>query len=299
MVGFGDVPQSFRDMPRWWRDGSQWLDSLPGLVRAQCARWRLTVSGEAAHGSNALVIPVTRADGVFVLRLTPPGPEVAEQVAALRFWDGRGTVRLIEADAEAGAMLLERLALGTSLRDVPVAEAMDVLGATMRRLAVPAPPEVPSTAAVVAERMTTMEPEWDRLGRPFDRAFLRGALDIGSRLSLSAADLAVDADLHSAQVLRGGREPWLVVDPVLLRGDIAFDLGRVLWTRVDEMDTPADVIRHFDAVVTAAGIPRDHGRDWVVFRTVDYWLWALTAGLTEDPRRCLRLVSAFDALSSP
>jgi streptomycin 6-kinase len=296
MVGFGDVPRSFRDMPRWWRDGSRWLDSLPGLVRAQCARWQLTVSGDAAHGSNAIVIPVTRADGVFVLRLTPPGPEVAEQIAALRFWDGRGTVRLIEADARAGAMLLERLALGTSLRDVPVAEAMDVLGAMMRRLAVPAPAAVPSTAAVVAERMTTMEREWDRLGRPFDQAFVRRALDIGSRLSLDAPDLAVDADLHSAQVLRGGREPWLVVDPVLMRGDIAFDLGRVLWTRVDEMDTPADIIRHFDAVVTAAGIPRDHSRDWVVFRTVDYWLWALTAGLTEDPQRCLRQVSAFDAL---
>jgi len=31
----------------------------------------------------------------------------------------------------------------------------------------------------------------------------------------------------------------------------------------------------------------------VVFRAVDYWLWGLDAGLTEDPLRCRRLVEAF------
>jgi streptomycin 6-kinase len=38
-------------------------------------------------------------------------------------------------------------------------------------------------------------------------------------------ELAVNGDLHSDQLLRGEREPWLTVDPVLLRGDIAYDLG--------------------------------------------------------------------------
>ncbi|GAA2609154.1 aminoglycoside phosphotransferase family protein [Paractinoplanes durhamensis] len=275
------IPQSFKDMPRWWRDGSQWLDALPGLVRAQCSAWHLTVAGEAMHGSNALVVPVTRDGDDYVLRLSPPGPEVTDQVAALRFWAGRGTVALIEADA--GAMLLERL--GGSLADVPVAEAMHVLGRTMRRLAVPAPAGVPSTATVVARRMAAME----RPDRPFDRAILRHALDIGSRLSRTTSGLAVDGDLHSAQVLRGRREPWLVVDPVLMRGDIAYDLGRILWTRLDEM---TNIAGHFDEVVRAADLDRDHARDWVFFRAVDYWLWGLTAGLTEDPERCRRLVAA-------
>jgi hypothetical protein len=32
----------------------------------------------------------------------------------------------------------------------------------------------------------------------------------------------------------------------------------------------------------------------VLFRAVDYWLWGLAAGLTEDPLRCRRLVSVLD-----
>lgn len=287
------VPQSFRDMPRWWTEGPAWLDALPALVRSYCSSWGLTVTGGLAHGSNAAVVPVDRGGEPFVLRLTPPGPDVAEQVEALRFWDGRGTVRLIDADAAGGAMLLERLTIGGSLRDLPVPEAMTVLGRMMRRLAVPAPAHVPSTADVVAARMPAMAGEWERSGRPFPERTLTRALEVGARLTRTGSDLAVDGDLHSDQVLRGEREPWLTVDPVLLRGDIAFDLGRVLWTRIDEMGDEGAITAAFSAVAGAAGIDPDHGRDWVVFRTVDYWLWGLTAGLTEDPLRCRRLLAAF------
>ncbi|MEU8664270.1 aminoglycoside phosphotransferase family protein, partial [Actinoplanes philippinensis] len=248
--------------------------------------------GEPAHGSHALVVPVRRDGERLMLRLTPPGPDVTGQVAALRFWDGRGTVRLFDADTDAGVMLLERLSR-TSLGDVPVDEAMHVLGAMTRRLAVPAPDHVRSTADAVAGRVAALGGEWERLGRPFDERILRRALSVGERLSHGAGGDAVDADLHSAQVLRGDREPWLMVDPVLMRGDRAFDLGRVLWTRLDEMPARADVVRGFDIAVRAAALDRDHARDWVLYRAVDYWLWGLGAGLTEDPLRCERLVAVF------
>ena len=291
------VPSTFRAMPRWWRDGTGWLDALPQLVADQCARWHLTVTGEPAHGSNALVVPVTRGDDRFVLRLTPPAPDVADQVAALRFWDGRGTVQLIQADLRAGIMLLERLgtagvAPAGSLERVPSGEAVAVLGWMMRRLAIPAPPQVPSTAGVVARRVAALPEEWRRLGRPFGADLLDQAIAAGRRLVRIDSDLAVDADLHSGQVLRATREPWLAVDPVLLRGDIAYDLARVLWTRVDDMPD-ADAIRdHLDIAVAAAEVTAAHGRDAILFRTVDYWLWGLAAGLTEDPARCRRLVDA-------
>ena len=94
-------------------------------------------------------------------------------------------------------------------------------------------------------------------------------------------------------MLRGRREPWLCVDPVLLRGDIEYDLARMLWTRIDEMPTDAVIVRLFETVVSEAGLGRARARDWVIFRTVDYWLWGVRAGLTEDPLRCRRLAAAF------
>jgi len=290
------VPRSFVDMPRWWSDVAQWLADLPSLIGAQCAAWGLRVAGPAAHGSNALVIPVERDGERFALRLTPPGPDVAAQAWALRFWDGRGMVRLVDDDTDNGALLLEWLSGAGSLRDVPVGEAVEVLGSMMRRLAVPAPADAPSTRSIVEARADELERDWRRLGAPFDEAVLAEAIAAADRLASRPTDgdvdLAVDGELHSDQVLRASREPWLAIDPILLRGDIDYDLARVLWTRLDDMADNGDIARHFATVVRAADLDEDHARDMVVFRAVDYWLWGLDAGLTEDPLRCRRLVEA-------
>lgn len=287
------IPQSFLEMPRWWTEGTKWLADLPRAIRSQCEHWNLRVAGELAHGSNAIVVPVVREGAAFVLRLTPPGTGVAEQVHALKFWDGRGTVQLIDADIEHGAMLLERLDMHYCLADRPVDEAIGVLGQMMRRLALPAPPDVRSTAELVRTRAAELEPDWHRLHHRFDSTFVTEALEIAANLSGTRSALAVNGDLHSGQVLRGSREPWLIVDPTLLRGDIEYDLARVLWTRLDDMAGAAEIVEHFETAVGEAGVDRCRARDWVVFRTVDYWLWGLNNGLTEDPQRCHRLASAF------
>ncbi|MBP2354232.1 streptomycin 6-kinase [Kribbella aluminosa] len=164
---------------------------------------------------------------------------------------------------------------------------MAVLGQLMRRLAVPAPDDARSTADIVTTRSAELEPQWEQLGRPFDAAILREALDVAPTETTST--LAVNGDLHSGQVLAGQREAWLTVDPVLFRGDIEYDLGRVLWWDLDKMD---DIVRYFDLAVREADLDRDRARDWVLWRTVDYWLYGLGAGLTEDPVRCARLITA-------
>jgi streptomycin 6-kinase len=287
------VPESFLAMPRWWSDGDAWLEALPGLVEEMCHWWGLDLDGEPMHGSNALVVPVTRSGEPLALRLAPVDERTASEVEALRFWDGQGVVRLIEADLPRSAMLLERLDGGSTLASLPLEEAIPVIGRLIRRLAVPAPPHVRSTADLVRDRLISMPDEWESLGRPFERATLDLALAGGEAVRETESMLAVNGDIHFEQVLRGEREPWLVVDPVLLRGDIAYDLARVLWTRLDEMADDA-AIRHWLAVlVGSAGLDWERSVAWVRFRTVDYWLWGLSHGLTEDPVRCARLIAAF------
>ncbi len=286
------LPDSYLAMPRWWHGERDWLAALPETVATMCDRWNFTIDGDPMHGSNALVLPVRRDSEPLALRLTPPDEKTTAEVRALRFWDGRGVVRLIEADPDRGASLLERLHGPETLASRPLSEAMPVIACLMRRMAVPAPANVPHTSDLVRERLQSMPLEWERLGGPFDRAILDRALAHCLTLAESSGDLAVNGDLHCDQVLRADREPWLAVDPVLLRGDIEYDLARVLWTRLDEMDGDADIRHWLDVLIAEAGLDRDRATRWVRFRTVDYWLWGLLYGLTEDPKRCARLVAA-------
>ena len=279
-------------MPRWWHEGPEWLAALPETVRTLCQRWRLTLDGAVRHGSNAIAVPVRRDGEPLVLRVTPPDSRTGEEIRALRFWSGRGTVHLFDAEPAAGASLLERLDSERSLARLPLDDAVPIIARVMRRLAVPAPPDVPSTTSLVRERIATLEPDWERLGQPFERRVLDAALAATATLCetrSALADLAVNGDLHFAQVLAGTREPWLVVDPVLLRGDIEYDLARILWTRLDEMPDDQDVARHIETIVREAGLDRERALAWVLYRTVDYWLWGLDYGLTEDPVHCARL----------
>jgi streptomycin 6-kinase len=287
-----EVPASFLAQPRWWRGGQTWLSELPARVEAQCRRWALELDGPVMHGSNALVVPVRRGPLPLALRLTPPEDDVAAEVRALRFWDGRGTVALLDADEAVGATLLERLDGTRSLQLLPLGDAVPVLGQLMRRLAVPAPASARGTDQIAATRAAAFEADWGRLGRPFSRAVLDRAVRCAGDLCSTTSDLAVNGDLHFEQVLAAGREPWLCVDPVLYRGDIDYDLARILWSRLDEMNAET-IDACFATLVAEAGLDPDRARAWVLFRAVDYWLWGLDHDLTEDPVRCHRLVQHF------
>lgn len=287
------VPESFRAEPRWSTDGTAWLDSLPGRIRTQCRAWRLDPDGRPWHGSNALVLPVRRHGEPYVLRLAPPDDRTRGELAALDFWGGRGTALQYESDPDAGASLLERLDGDRTLRQVDLEPAAEVLGTIMRRLAVPvADHGVPATGAIIADRCAELERDWAQTGHPFQRSVLAQALAAGEWLTGVSDEVAVDGDLHHDQVLPASREPWLVVDPVLLRGDIAYDLARCLLWRLDEMSDDRTIRGQLAAIARAAGVDHDHAVAAVTFRTADYWLWGLRNGLTEDPVRCARLLSA-------
>lgn len=292
--GLIKVPETFRAMPRWWVDGSDWLDALPQLVAEQCDRWGLQLDGRAWHGSNALVVPVLRGGEPLALRLLPPREDVVAESAALTFWDGRGTVRLVEVDPDTNAALLERLDGSTDLTSQPLDEAVVVLAEIMRRLAVPAPTSVRSTAEVAAGDAASFTRRWERLGRPVDRQTVEACVEAAATVSVTPTPhLAVNGDLHHAQVLAGTRLPWIVVDPVLLRGDVQYDLARALWTRLDEMKTDDTIHQHVGEMVDVAGLDPVRTDAWILVRSMSYLLWGLEHGLTTDPVRCRRLLDVF------
>lgn len=290
------VPQSFMDMPRWRSGGTggEWLRRLPALIEVQCSTWHLTIDGAVLHGSNALIVLVRRGDEPAALRLAPPGDDVAAETAALRHWNGRGTVRLLDVDLESGASLLERLDHTRSLLHEPLGEAAGVLGGLARTLAVPAPESVESTRHIAVEAPELFTRQWRELGEPVPRRLLDAA--IAEAETLAARDggsLSVDGDLHFEQVLAGGRAPWTVVDPVLLQGDPEYDIARVLWTRLDELANDREIGQIFDIFVDAAEVPSDRARSWAIVRSMSYLLWGLQHGLRLDPPKCRRLLDYF------
>lgn len=270
--------------------GRQWIEALPQQVAELCARWSLVLDGPPRHGGLSLVYPASRLGDPCALKLTWLDP--VQEVAALQTWDGQGAVQLFGVDADLRALLLERLDPARTLESVELPTARRVAGELLQRLAVPAPPTVPTLRAWAERFVTGLPRRWAQAGRSVPSAVVERACELARDLGPTAGDRLVNRDLHYGNVLAGKRESWLVIDPMVVAGSLEFGLGPLLWRRLEETEAAGGVGPALDELALAAGLDPDLARGWTLLRCVDYWLWGLGAGLTEDPQRCRRVIEA-------
>ncbi len=258
------VPESFA--AGFDEDGAEWLAGLPARTEALLDRWELTVDGPLMHGVCALVVPVRRPAGdPAVLKVTWPHDEARHEALALSLWDGDGAVRLLEHDDDAWALLLERLDPTVTLRQAPIDEALAVVTGMIRRLDRPAPPGV--------RHMRDNAARWvHELPEENDGTVPAGLVEqaVAYCRELTPGNHLVNEDLHYDNVLRGDREPWLVIDPKPIAGDREFGLIPLLWNRFDEVQAAGGLA----AVTEAAGLDWSLARRWTFVRAVDNWLYS-------------------------
>jgi streptomycin 6-kinase len=299
VVGGMAVPPA---LTRWllWQNAqaNSFLDGLPDLVDSLLRRWDLVPDPTFSprSGANALVFGVTRATDPLVLKVSIDPGQVACEETLLRWWDGAGAVRLVDASAAEGALLLERLEPSRSLAAVPLPEAAEIAGKVLRRLAVPPPDGLSLVRTTeVARDIAAAEPVVGEanLVAPGQQERVR---TLAAQLSEDdpgpAGDLLVHADLHYDNVLSGRRETWLAIDPRARRGTPEIAVAELLWTRADEVGDETGFANLLAAVVRGGGLDPERARAWAVTRSLDYLRWGLTHKLTEDPPRCARVLRA-------
>jgi len=222
------------------------------MLEELTGRWSLRTGPafEHANVTCSWVAPVICGDGgSAVLKLAMPHMEGAQEIQGLRFWNGDPTVRLLVADDELGAMLLERCQPGDTLHSEPEDQQDVVIARLAKRLwKRPASSGPLPSLGALSPRSRTGEAD----GAPNDLIHFRhlsemlemwrretvaqaqhwpdaGLVHEGLRVwetlaKPSPADTLLATDLHAGNVLRSEREPWLVIDPKPFVGDAAFDL---------------------------------------------------------------------------
>jgi len=244
-----------------------WLARLPDLLRDLVQRWSLEL-GKPFHAeaSCAWVAPaVRRMDGLpVVLKVGMPHMEAEHEIAGLRFWAGEPTVRLLDADDDLGAMLLERCEPGTSLRLLPEPEQDVVVANLLRRLWRTPPAPHPFRPLATMTRHWSAETRADAARWP-DAALVGEGARLLEALPLSVpAEVLLATDLHAGNVLRARREPWLVIDPKPFLGDPSYDATQHLLNCKPRLRTDADgTIRRFADLL---GVDPERVRLWTFAR---------------------------------
>ena len=260
------VPERLAEICRRKPDRRAWLERLPDAIHELRDRWSLSLEAPFDGAGCGWVAPVVRGDGTrAVLKLGMPHFEGTHEIQALRLWDGDPTVRLLEADADLNAMLLERCQPGTALREQPEREQDVIVAGLLRRLwSRPAPPRLfrPLSAMTAhwAGETRAARHKWS------DPGLVQEGLRLFDELSRpSADDVLLATDLHAGNVLRAQREPWLVIDPKPFVGDRAYDVTQHLFNCEGRMLTAPDATIH--SVADLLGVDGERVRRWMFARS--------------------------------
>lgn len=222
--------------------GADWLKALPDLLRRYAERWSLMI-GEPFDLSFNYVVAAQRADGAeVVLKLGVPRPELQREIAALRWYDGRGAVRLLEADDAAGVFLLERVQPGEPLADWDDEKATRMTATVMQQLWRPLPDEHPFRHVR----------EWaDGFGRMPNRSvfgdgIVESAESILRQLEANATEtVLLHGDLHHWNILTSDNATAIAIDPKGMAGDPAYEVGAFLrnpFNRVHKWENLSEIM---------------------------------------------------------
>ena len=213
-------------------DRAAWLARVPAVLKDLEQRWALSLDDpfDGLEVSCAWVAPARLANGTTaVVKLGMPHKEGEHEIAGLRFWNGNPTVRLLEADDNLGAMLLERCQPGTTLRSLAEPEQDVILTRLLTRLWRPPPPNHPFRPLSVlidywsAETLAAYN-DWSDPG-----LVCEGLAVFKELLRITATEVLLATDLHAGNILQAAREPWLVIDPKPFVGDAAYDVTQHLF----------------------------------------------------------------------
>ncbi len=267
--------------------GRAWLAGLPRLIDELRESWSLTEIGLPFEGGClAFVAPAVRADGSrVVLKVSLLDEETEHEADALALWNGRGAVRLLDADHQRGALLLERLEPGISLdihgdRDAAIGIACSLL----RRLWVPVPAghRFHRVTALVRGWADNFSEKYEAAGRPFAERLLRRAIEVCQHLANDTETSTIaNRDFHLDNILAAEREPWLVIDPKPLVGDPAFDAGHLIRSLLPARIMKADMNRLISRVARELDLSSERIGEWVFVRSVENALWAVSTGVGE------------------
>lgn len=203
------------------KGGQEWVAGLPAAIAALERDWGIAVGTRLAGGTSSYVAEATTADGDrVVLKISVPGVGFDREVRTLQAADGRGYVRVLAADPDRDAALLEPLGVALDRSGLPPERQLAVLAELFPQAwAVPSDDAAPiDKAAELADFVSDFPPSplVDEARRCAERR--SAAYD-------PARCVVVHGDAAAANVLQRPGDGWVFVDPDGFIGDPAYDRG--------------------------------------------------------------------------
>ena len=317
-------------------DGVHWLDSFPALLAEATRRWGLTeiqpvpnlsynfvafalrAASDSEHSRSAgyAIRPSTsprRARGSaqdqVILKLGVPHRELTSEIAALRYYEGRGVCRLLDADAEKGMLLLERLEPGHMLSTLEnddratriAADVMKTLWESSNDFSRLITTEVVTTKFIQLKDwfagFPRLRQHFNGGTGPLPKRLVETAEALSSALlSENKEETLLHGDFHHFNVLESERG-WLVIDPKGVIGPRGYELGPFLINPMpDFLNGSRPIVqttRRIAILSEMLGMERERIRAWGICHAVLSAWWCIEGNDPAGRQYSLRCADIF------
>lgn len=259
---------------------NRWLEGVPAILDAWCRQWDLALEpGEPVDAINLVLFGHSRRVGDVVLKLSVPSFETRAELAATRLASGSGFVRLLDADPDACLIMTERVHPGGALRDTGLTDDEMTRICAHKLLEFWHEPE-PETALIHLDQWARelLDHDPERHPRAPNDLVLE-ARDIARDLLGSPTSRSLlHGDLHHQNILRGGGDTWVTIDPKGLIGERGYDITAWMmnpWGAPSRPDYGEIANHRLDIFAGLLGEPRQRLAQWAVVQAALSLCWGL------------------------
>lgn len=293
-----------RNALSWGEQGAEWLKAIPGLVKAYAEKWELNVQEPFPLNYN-YVAPATRKDGLeVVLKIGfPADREFKTEIEALTVFSGNGMCKLLEADKEGSAILIERIVPGTPLSSLENdSEATYVLVEVIRRIHKPLPPT--HNLLTLQERsgaLPTYLAKYKDGGGVLPFAMVEKAHRLFQELIATSRDLVlVHGDLHHDNVLYSETSGWTGIDPKGVAAESAYEVAPLIGDPYETLKSVEDLTpvltNRLDIFAHELNVDKKRLLDWCFAHSILSAVWEAEGSSYSG--HMLRIAQALDEINS-
>ncbi len=219
-------------------DGERWIAHYPALIDKYRRAWGLEFTSMASSGLPINVILFAhRGSDRVVLKVGCPHPEQKTELIALRTYQGRNCVRVLDWDEESDAYLMECILPGDKLREVDSeldrsAIRISLIGDLPVQIDEPISgiPDYGGWRSRAFDEFTGIAGTYPELHTYITRSHLL----FKEILAEHEANYLLHGDLHHENILLDEHRGWLAIDPKGVIGPRLMECGRFLHNFIED-----------------------------------------------------------------
>lgn len=257
--------------------GKHWIANLPSMINELAADWNLNhIVAVDNMTFNYVAKATTSTNQPVVLKLSCDEKSIANEIQALKYFDGSGSIQLIAHNEKYHALLLQQAVPGTTLKSLYPSQAeyvMDSYIETMKKL---------HNKRLPHKGRYRYIKDWlcaiDHLDENVCPSHLtKKAIALKNELlSSMTAEIFLHGDLHHDNILKHGNQ-WLAIDPKGIVGEPEFEIAAFDFMYIDELANKNNVKNIFqervDFLAQKARLNPQRIKDWVFVRLILMAAW--------------------------